>query len=175
MSHIFKVTVVLIAVLVLQVELFSDTRLFDVMPELLLGTTVAGGWAAGAERGATVGFFAGLLYDLFLPTPLALTAIAYVLVGYGVGTLARAVDTDGERFLRRIVSVAAVAIGIVLFVILGELLSDTDLYTDRFVTIAIVGTLYTALFMPLLHRAMGWAFRTRSHIAPRPLKMNVVE
>ena len=41
-------------------------------------------------------------------------------------------------------SVAAVAVGIVLFVILGELLSATDLYTDRFLTIVVVGTLYTA-------------------------------
>ena len=88
MARIFKSAIVLIVVLVLQVELFSDTRLFDVMPELLLGTTVAAAWAAGAERGATVGFCAGLLYDLFLPTPLALTALTYVLIGYGVGTLA---------------------------------------------------------------------------------------
>lgn len=175
MARIFKSAIVLIVVMVLQVELFSDTRLFDVMPELLLGTTVAAAWAAGAERGATVGFCAGLLYDLFLPTPLALTALTYVLIGYGVGTLASGVATEGERFLRRIVSVAAVAIGIVLFVILGELLSATDLYTDRFLTIVVVGTLYTALFMPLLHRSMSWAFGTDTHAAPTPLKMSVVE
>ncbi len=76
---------VLVVVVVLQTELFSELRIFGVMPELLLGLTIASGWSAGANRGAVAGFVAGIVYDVFLSTPLGLTALTYTLVGYAVG------------------------------------------------------------------------------------------
>ena len=38
---------------------------------------------AGSERGAVVGFVAGLLTDLFLQTPMGLSALTYSVVGFG--------------------------------------------------------------------------------------------
>lgn len=175
MGRLLQLGVVILVVLVLQVELVSDTRIFGVMPELLLGATIAAAWAAGPERGAGVGFVCGLLYDLYLPTPLALSAITYVIIGFGVGVASATVAVSGERLIRRVVSTLGVAAGITLFVILGELLGQSNLYTDRFFKILVIATFYTALFMPLLHRAMQWAFGVHDVTARPPQRLTVVE
>ena len=173
-SIVVKSTIVLIATLVFQVELFSDLRVFGVMPELLLGAAIAGGWAAGPERGAVIGFSAGMLYDLYLPTPLALSALTYLLIGYAVGLLSADVAESGERPLRRIVSFLAIPIGLTLFIVIGELLNE-DLYTSTFVKLIIVATLYTTVLMAPIHLGMRWAFGvSRSRAAP-PIRLEMVE
>lgn len=175
MGLLIRPLAVLIAALVLQLELFSDVRFFGVMPELMLGATIAAAWAAGPERGAIVGFGAGLLYDLFLPTPLALTAMSYALVGHFVGMAGAAVADTSERMLRRLISLAGTAAGIMVFVTLGELLGQPNMYNDRLVRVLVVSSLYTAVLMPLLHRAMAWAFDAHDQAANAPLRVRVVE
>ncbi len=175
MGLLLRVTVVAVGVLVVQVELFSDTRVFGVMPELLLGAAIAAGWAGGPERGAVAAFAFGLLYDLFLPTPLALTAMTYVLIAFVVGLVSTGVGDSGERALRGLVSVVAVAAGIGLFVLVGGLLGEAGLYSQRLITIIVVASLYTAAFMPLLHRVMAWAFGASRRGAPAPTRMSMVE
>lgn len=148
-----------VVVTVFQLDLFSDLRVFGVMPELLLGLTVAAGWQGGSDRGAVMGFIAGLLYDLYLPTPFALNALTYALVGYGVGVVAEVLAESTERLVRRLLGMASVCLGLVVFMILGELLGEQNLYNDQFPRILVVATLYTGLFLPLLHLLIGWVVR----------------
>ncbi|MGI9621886.1 MAG: hypothetical protein ACR2PK_03540 [Acidimicrobiales bacterium] len=171
---ILRTAIVLILVLVLQVELFAELRVLDVMPELLLGVSIAAGWAGGPERGVVVGFCAGLLYDLYLPTPLAMSAMTYLLVAFGVGLVSAAIGEAGGRPARRLVTLAAIPLGITLFVVLGELLGE-DLYTDDFARLLIVATIYTGLLMPPLHWAMRWAFGVSEDRAPTPMRLEMVE
>lgn len=170
---VFRCVAVLIVVLVLQVELFADVRIWGIMPELLLGVSIAGAWAGGADRGAIIGFSAGMLYDLYLPTPLALSALTYALVAYAVGLVSEGVAQSGEATLRRMVSFVAVPVGITLFVVTGELLGQ-DLYGDGFTRLIIVASLYTLALMGLLHWLMGWAFAERD-AARTPMKLELVE
>ena len=50
---------------------------------------IAAGYAAGPDRGAVFGFFAGLVADLFLPTPFGLSALVGCLLGYATGIATR--------------------------------------------------------------------------------------
>lgn len=161
---------VLVVVVVLQTELFSELRLFGVMPELLLGLTIASAWAGGADRGALAGFVSGFVYDVFLTTPLALTALAYTLIGYGVGVVAESAALASERGLRRVVSVVAVASGTVVFALLGELLADSGLVGGHLVRVAVLAPILTMPFLPLLHRSGAWVWqRERNGAPPRRL------
>jgi rod shape-determining protein MreD len=169
----FRTAAVLLLVLVLQLELFSELRLWGVMPELLLGVSIAGAWVAGPDRGAVIGFTAGLLYDLYLPTPLAMTSLAYVLVAYAVGLIAVGAQS-GEAPLRRMVTLAAVPIGITLFIVLGELLGE-DLYGSGFAKLVILATLYTFALMGPVHWLMRWAFAIGRHDARAPVRLEMVE
>lgn len=157
---------VLAVLVVLQMELFSELRILGVMPELLLGLTIACAWSAGANRGALAGFAAGLVYDVFLSTPLALTALAYTLVGYAVGVVAESAALAPERGLRRLVSIAGIAAGSVVFALLGELLAGSELVGGHLVRVALVAPLLTVPFMPLLYRCGGWIWHGERESAP---------
>ncbi|MFN3215345.1 MAG: rod shape-determining protein MreD [Acidimicrobiales bacterium] len=157
---------VLAVIVVLQMELFSELRILGVMPELLLGLTVACAWSAGANRGALAGFVSGLVFDVFLSTPLALTALAYTLVGYAVGVIAESAALAPERGLRRLVSIAGIAAGTVIFALLGELLAGSELVGGHLVRVALIAPLLTAPFMPLLYRCGGWIWQSERDGAP---------
>lgn len=165
-SLVLKSTAALIVALVLQLELFSEIRVFGVMPEIMLGLAVAAGWQGGPVRGAVVGFVGGAMYDVFLPTPLALSALTYAVVGYAVGVVSEPIAEGAERLVRRLFGLGAVAVGMVLFVIVGELLGEPNLYTSDFRKILVIASLYTAVLMPMLHRVANWALREPG---PRPV------
>ena len=54
----------------------------DVRGDIVLLVAIAAGLESDAERGAIVGFVAGLAFDLLLDTPVGLSALTYALVGY---------------------------------------------------------------------------------------------
>ena len=81
----FRLGVVVLVALVLQVCLFSRFSYEGARPDVMILVAIAAGLVAGAERGALVGFVAGLAYDVVLTTPLGLSALVYCLVGYAVG------------------------------------------------------------------------------------------
>jgi rod shape-determining protein MreD len=170
-AWLLKSAAAILIVLTVQLELFSDLRIAGVMPELLLGLTVAAAWHGGADRGAFVGFTAGALYDLYLPTPLALTALTYTIVGYAVGIGVEVLAQDAQRMARRLLGAASVACGLVLFMMLGELLGEENLYNDDFPRIVAVATVYTAVLLPLLHLLMRWAMRERGALTPDELRL----
>ena len=84
---ILKVGAVLLASIVVQLTVFVDVRVADVAPELLALVAVLAGLLAGPERGATVAFGAGLLWDVWLPTPLGLAAMAFATVAFVIGSI----------------------------------------------------------------------------------------
>lgn len=73
-------------VLVVQHPLLDSVRVDGAHPEAMFLLAAAAGYVGGAERGAIVGFFVGLVADLFLPTPFGLTALVGCLVGFATGT-----------------------------------------------------------------------------------------
>ena len=155
---VIKNCLVLLLLLLLQLELFSSLRFFGVMPELLLAAAVAAGWYGGPTGGALVGFTSGLFYDFYLATPLGLNALTYAIVGYLLGQIAAFLSDEAEWIIRITISVAAVTIGLVLFVTFGELIAEPNLYNRNFGKILVIASLYTGLLMVPIHYMMAWSF-----------------
>ena len=65
--------------------LFTHLRIDGVAPEVGLVCVLAVAYEDGADTGAIFGFLMGLSMDLFLTTPLGLSAMSYAITGYGVG------------------------------------------------------------------------------------------
>ncbi|WP_420640212.1 rod shape-determining protein MreD [Candidatus Poriferisocius sp.] len=140
----------LLTALVLHVSLFSDLRVWGVAPEVPLAIAVTAGLVGGPERGAVAGFAIGLGIDLYLPTLFGLSALIYTVWGYTVGLLQ-------ERMFRRAwwinvsVTGAATAGGLLVYAVLGELLGQANLYTDRLYLVMGVAAVYNlVLSLPLL-------------------------
>ena len=82
-----RLLLLLIAIVLVQTAVLPYARVFGVVPDLGLVATVAIAYREGPELGSIFGFAAGLAMDLFLQTPLGLTALAFALTGYVIGIL----------------------------------------------------------------------------------------
>ncbi|HXY94013.1 MAG TPA: rod shape-determining protein MreD [Acidimicrobiia bacterium] len=78
---------VVIICVVLQTTLFTHLKVDGVAPDVGLVAVLAVAYYDGAETGAWFGFFMGIAVDLFLTTPLGLSALAYAITGYTVGVV----------------------------------------------------------------------------------------
>ncbi len=154
-----RITLVLILALILHLTLLSRIRVDNVRPDALLLIAVVAGLIAGPERGAIVGFSAGLLADLFLQTPLGLSALAYCLVGFAVGSLQAGI-LRAAWWIPVLTAIGASAAGVVLYAVLGAMVGQGEFVGPRLGVIAgLVGVLNGAL-APAAMRLVGWAFRS---------------
>jgi len=82
---------------------FAASNVVGTITTLLIGPTaygygfvVAAGLTSGPDRGALAGFAIGVVADLVVVSPFGLTALAYTVVGWAVGSLRMvAVDPGG--------------------------------------------------------------------------------
>ena len=147
---------VLIAAVVVHTAVSPNLRVFGVAVDVMLLLTVASGIAAGAERGAAVGFVCGVLADCFLQTPFGLSALTYALVGYGVGVFQTGV-LHSSWWIPAITSAVASAGAVVIFVGLGVVVGQDQLLSTRLIEVAAVIALLHALLAPPAVRLMRWA------------------
>ena len=140
----------LITALVLHLALFSDLRVLGVAPEVPLALAVTAGLVGGPERGAAAGFAIGLGIDLYLPTLFGLSALIYTVWGYSVGLLEERIFRSAW-WINVLVAAVATAGGLLVYAVLGELLGEVNLYTDRLYVVMVVAAAYNlVLSVPLL-------------------------
>jgi len=120
----------LMVAILIQTTFGSDLRVAGVAPDLMLLVTICAGLVGGAESGAWMGFWAGLLTDLFLvTTPLGLSALTYCLVGAGVGALRAWVSPD-SRLILPVAALVGTAAAVVLWIVLGDVLGQAQLLDE---------------------------------------------
>lgn len=118
-----RLSLVLVVVLTVQTTWLTDLRPFGVPGDLLLLLAIAAGMAGGPVRGATVGFVAGIAMDLVLTSPLGLSALAYLAVGYAVGTVHDGVLRSAP-WIPVVAAFVASVLGVIFFVVLGQLVGQ---------------------------------------------------
>lgn len=149
----------LAVVLLFHLTLLADVRIAGVRPDAPLLVAIIAGLIGGPERGAIVGFFAGLLADLFLPSPFGLSALVYSLVGFAIGSLQTGI-LRSAWWIPVVTAFAASAAGIVLYAVLGAMVGETEMVGTRLPLIALLVGFMNALLAPPATRLMGWAARS---------------
>lgn len=157
-----RLALLVLAVVVLQTTVFSaGLRVFGVMPDLGLVLTVAVAYYLGADRGAAFGFVTGLAVDLFLSTPLGLSALSFALVGYGIGGLKTGIVQPSRWVVPLMGAVGGLAGG-VLFVGVGALAGEDQLLALSSVRIILVAGAYDALLAFAVFPIARWATQSSS-------------
>jgi rod shape-determining protein MreD len=152
----FRLPLLLVVALVLHMTLFAQLRIFGVMPDLMLLIAIAAGLAGGPTYGAVMGFVAGMLSDVLLPTPMGLSALVFTFVGYIVGVTKGGLLKAAWWFPVLVASVASAA-GVALFALAGSTLGQPNLLNAHLVAVIVVVSIVNGiLIMPVL-RAMHWA------------------
>ena len=124
-------------------------RAFGVGPDLGLIAAVAVAWYEGPEVGALVGFCAGVFVDFFVSTPVGLTALAWGLVAYLVGS-ARVVLDRRIPMQTMLLAFAAGLLGGVLFALFAVLVGAEALQHAHTVSVILGSSLYDAVLAPLV-------------------------
>ncbi|HEY3834565.1 MAG TPA: rod shape-determining protein MreD [Acidimicrobiia bacterium] len=153
-----------IAVVLTQVSLFPQLRMLGVVPDLGLVAALAVAWFDGPEAGAWFGFAVGLGFDLFLATPVGLSAISYALVAYALGTI-RPMFDGRVGWLTLGFGFAGGLAGGILFAIFAILTGTDQLQQLHTVAVVVNSALYDALLAPLM-------FGLLALITPSPTRFN---
>ena len=147
---------VFLLLVVLHTAVFPQLRVVDVAADVLLVVAITAGIVGGPERGSAVGFGAGLLADCFLQTPFGLSALAYCLVGWGVGSFQSRI-LHATWWIPMLTAAVAGGAGVVLYVLLGAVVGQEQLWSLRALPIVGVTALWSAVLAPVVLRIVRWA------------------
>ncbi len=153
-----RLVLLVVSLVVLQTTAFTHLRVFGAIPALCLVATVAIAFEEGPERAAVFGFLSGLFLDLFLSSPLGLSALSQAIVGYGVGAFQGAMLRESKA-MPAFLSVAAGLLGGTVFALVGAVAGEAGYLTGTSLRVIIVAAIYDgAVALPVFAFAR-WANR----------------
>jgi len=153
-----RLALLVLVTVVLQTTLFPDLRVFGVAPELGLVATIAVAYQVGPERGAVYGFANGLALDLFLQTPLGLSALSFAVIGYGVG-IAQTGLSRAPRWVAPLFGGAGGFAGGLVFVTVAALVGEDQVIAFRSIWVLVLAAAYDALLAIPVFPIARWATR----------------
>jgi len=143
MARRVRLVLLVVSLVVLQTTLFTHLRIFGAIPDLCLVATVAIAFEEGPERAALFGFLSGLFLDLFLSSPLGLSALSQAIVGYGVGTFQGAMLRESKA-MPAFLSAAAGLLGGAIFALVGAVAGESGYLTGTSLRVIVVAAIYDA-------------------------------
>lgn len=149
-----RVALVVFIAITIQTSFIARMPIADARGDVVLLVAIAAGLESDAERGAIVGFAAGLTFDLLLDTPVGLSALTYCLVGYVVGSFHASILRT-TWWIPVMATVLASAAGVLLFAALDAVLGRVTVEASQLPTIVLV----VAGLNGLLSRPFRWALR----------------
>ena len=154
--HWLRYFLVILSLVVIQTALFPELRVFGAAPDLLLVATIAVAYERGAEAGAVFGFVGGLAIDCFLSSPLGVSALAFALVGYGVGVFQSGL-LRSSRWIAPTLGGIGGLVGGALWVGIAAVAGQDDLVSGYTIRIVLIAAVYDALVAFLIFPFVHWA------------------
>jgi rod shape-determining protein MreD len=161
-ADVARTSLVIALVLIVQHTLLDAVQIAGAHPEAMLLIPIMAGYVAGPERGASVGFAAGLVADLLLPTTFGLSALVGCLLGYATGR-ATAGLVRSSWWLPPAVAAVATSAGLTAYAILGAVLGEPLLVTSYLPAALVVAVPANALLAIPVLRLVAWAVPPMSH------------
>jgi rod shape-determining protein MreD len=153
---VVRVALVIFVVLMVQQTIMVALRIDGVHPDLLWLLPITAALADGPETGGIVGFWAGLVFDLVLPTPFGLSALVGCLLGYTVGSLTTAVDPR-TTWLKPVAALTGSVAADMLFAVLGAILGQSQMVQINFLALFLMVSISSVVFVLPVSRLMRWA------------------
>jgi rod shape-determining protein MreD len=154
-----RLGLVLVSAVVLQVGVFSQVTVAGGRPVVLLLLAVAGGCTLGPERGAVVGFAAGLAFDLLTTAPVGLSAGVFCVAGHLTGRYRPAARRLPWWQFAAVVGLAS-ALAYLGLVVTGWILGQRGMAPERLAASLLVVSVVNAALAPLARTALAWAGST---------------
>jgi rod shape-determining protein MreD len=146
---------------VVQQSVVLDLRVGSVHADVMVLLPILAGVIGGPSRGALMGFAAGLVADLFLPTPYGLSALVGSLVGFGIGAATLTLNRSAW-WLPPLAALGGSAVYEVLYASLGSVLGQPQMpHVDLVRIVVVVSVANAVLALPAM-RLVAWAMPAAS-------------
>ena len=132
-----RVSLVCMLALSLQLTVFVNVRIAGVAPELLAMVAILAGYFGGPLRGQAVAFGAGLLWDIYLPTHLGVSALIFAVAAYAIGSLEAGLFHDSRSQRAAVVAVATAAV-VMAYALSNEILGVRGMLNVHLLKVAAV-------------------------------------
>jgi rod shape-determining protein MreD len=152
---------------VLQVVVVNKWQLPGGVPDLVLLVVISFALASGPQRGAMLGFFAGLLVDIMPPAAhiAGRFAFAYTVVGYLAGLLE---DPEETSVVTTILIVAGgSAAAVLLYAGVGGLLGDARISPSVTIHSLVATVVYDVILAPFVVPLVARTARRLEPVGPR--------
>ena len=147
--------ILVIASFILQTTLFRVVDFGGITPNLLIILTASTAFIKGDKPGLLVGFFSGLLVDIFFGNYIGFFALIYMYIGFIVGKLHVIFFTQNLAIPIFIISLADFVFGFVCYVLM--FLFRTKFNIGYYMTSIIIPELvYTALIAIFYYPLILW-------------------
>ncbi len=154
--RVLRIVVVFVALLELQLHVLNGISIWGRHPLILLLIPIAAAMEGDGTRAVIAGFMGGLVLDLYLESPLGLSALVFAIVGYGVASFERGV-IRADRWLQPAVAGVASALGVFGFGIATAIFGHPEYFRLSLVgAVVVVGVANTIFAVPVV-RLVRWA------------------
>lgn len=153
---VLRLIVVYLIALLLQLTFFSEVRVAGVAPELPALVALLAGLFAGPRHGSMIAFWAGLVWDVYLSTPLGLAAAAFAVAAYALGGITEDLFHD-TRIQTAVLAFAGTAAMVTAYALLGEVVGQRGLVDDRLPRVVLVASAFNAVLSLVAAPAVRWA------------------
>jgi len=144
-----RLGVVILAAVVLQTTVFTHLRIDGVAPDVGLVCVLAVAYEEGPNTGAMFGFCMGLAMDLFLTTPLGLSAMTYAITGFAVGVFQAGI-VRSSPWIAPILGGVGGLFGGLLFISIGAMVGQEGFLSAAAIKTVLIAALFDALIAPIV-------------------------
>lgn len=116
--------VLIIIGFLLESMLFPHIALASITPNLMLIITASIGFMRGKQEGMFIGFFCGLLQDVFFGNYIGLYALMYMFIGYGNGFFKRLFYDDDIKLPLALIAGSDLLYGLITYLLIFMLNGD---------------------------------------------------
>ncbi len=152
---------VIIVGLVVQQALLVHITVGATHPDDMFILAVAAGYVAGPGRGAVVGFSAGIVTDLFLPTTFGMSALVGAVLAYCVAVATSSLVRSSVA-LQVVTGAVGTAAALCMYATLGAVLGYPSMLRLDLVPALALSTPTAAILAVPAIRLMHWAVTPRS-------------
>jgi rod shape-determining protein MreD len=148
-----KITLALLILLtfILQSTIFKTFSIASISPNLLLILTVSFGFMRGKREGLFVGFFCGILVDIFYGNMVGFYALLYMYIGFLNGFLYKVFYDEDIKVPMLLVAISDIGYGLFVYGLQFMLRGRLDIFSYM-QHIIIPEMVYTVLITVILYR-----------------------
>lgn len=144
------VALFIIICFVLQCSVFDSLSFAGIIPNLMIILTSSFGFMRGEKEGLVIGFFSGLLNDIFFGSFLGFYALLLMYIGYINGKFSRIFYPEDIKLPLALIVISDLSYGIICYVLTFMLRSRFQ-FTYYLIHIILPEALYTIVVTLILY------------------------